>query len=557
MNKLKEKIAQAKSLNEDYVITYQDIVNQIDNENKKIDSIEDLVMVHVTDYMPKGRISSPLETHKEMQRYCEIDYGNGKKDQIPFIERSFRNTVHFCLNCQVTSHEFGNWDIRKYAVFIPMDKINGQIKGGREVDTYTIGGVNLSSESYILCPANEVQEMKKINPGVNIIGYEGQNVSLYVDTVISLLGYKVKQGGKTSWGNSDIHSDLDIDKVQKLFEKNNWPIIPHFYSEERQEESLNSSADMNIQILCNAASSLTNLETDNDIEQARYCFGSCIHDILVKKTAGQIIEIIKKQNGIDLSNTDLYAADAPLSFTGGKKSDHINSKEDYLKLRDAKYRYDEIIWHIADILSYKYLCQIRMQNLQKKATTTRLTADEQRAIDYEKLKGGYYDCITSDIGTRKLSSFKEKDYNDINQYCIEKLGYNSGAIVRNSNGNFILRTKYIFDRSQETDAILSSFLCDYLKHPSGEILSKYINTETGDIDLKLEFVSSPDLTVNDLAVQIMQRVQSLIDKYGSKKHQDKKNSESINEELQTLKSARDSLLSSRPDYNKTSENKIR
>lgn len=76
---------------------------------------------------------------------------------------SERNTVHMAMNDEVSSHMYGSWEDCKYAILIPMSDIqNSQIGYASCVDTFTKGSLKLSQNSWILCPIDEVEQMKKI-----------------------------------------------------------------------------------------------------------------------------------------------------------------------------------------------------------------------------------------------------------------------------------------------------------------------------------------------------------------------------------------------------------
>lgn len=60
-----------------------------------------------------------------------------EKDYNYFYKRE-RNTVHFAVNDEVASHEYGNWENSKYAVLIPFTDIpKEKISKVKSVDTFT------------------------------------------------------------------------------------------------------------------------------------------------------------------------------------------------------------------------------------------------------------------------------------------------------------------------------------------------------------------------------------------------------------------------------------
>ena len=64
------------------------------------------------------------------------------------------------MNDEVSSHMFGSWDNCKYAILIPFDDIpNEKIGRVAPMDTFTRGSIELSENSWILCPKNEVERL--------------------------------------------------------------------------------------------------------------------------------------------------------------------------------------------------------------------------------------------------------------------------------------------------------------------------------------------------------------------------------------------------------------
>lgn len=129
------------------------------NAQKKIESLSDLVMVHLTDYIPKdGIISSSKDAGVMGESILQI---GGQEFTIPVP--SERDTVHFCMNGEVSSHKLGDWSEMKYAIIVPLDKVDSQnIIGGMTVDTYTRGSFHIPQGSYILCPQTEMENINEL-----------------------------------------------------------------------------------------------------------------------------------------------------------------------------------------------------------------------------------------------------------------------------------------------------------------------------------------------------------------------------------------------------------
>lgn len=194
---VKEAIQLLKNNNLPIVLTNEDkyIIDRPREYEKN--GLDSLILVHKTRYIPSGSvIKSPLDakaTHDNVTFYIE-----GKKYEYDFKRK--RNTVHFAVNGEVSSHEFGEWDDCKYAVLIPFSDVpREQIKDGSPVDTYTDGSVKLTSNSWILCPKGEGERLKELNPEVQVLEYEGENVQNYASTFLTALGYRNEKIGKYQW----------------------------------------------------------------------------------------------------------------------------------------------------------------------------------------------------------------------------------------------------------------------------------------------------------------------------------------------------------------------
>lgn len=186
-------------------------------------SLKDLCMVHKTNYLPwdnvlKSVAASKVET-KETYKYP----GSEKEQEIVMAQS--RSSVHFSLNGEVGSHDYGNWETCRYGIITPFpeyDYERGNLLAANTEDTYFYYQYPLGQDSYILVPKEELEEAKRLNPQVNIIPYEGENVTGYLDAVVSFLGYKQEKVENHSWKNTE-----DKKLVSELFKKFNFAQHPH------------------------------------------------------------------------------------------------------------------------------------------------------------------------------------------------------------------------------------------------------------------------------------------------------------------------------------------
>lgn len=159
-----------------------------------------LIGVHKTKYAPTAnKIKSAKDANVEYKKDVTI---NGVEYEYSY--QATRDTVHMAINDEVSSHMYGSWDDCKYAVLIPIDDIpNTKIARAAPMDTFTRGSIDLSENSWILCPKNEVERLKIFNPKVHILGYEGENVQGFSQPFLTQLGYSAEDVGMWNWRNEE------------------------------------------------------------------------------------------------------------------------------------------------------------------------------------------------------------------------------------------------------------------------------------------------------------------------------------------------------------------
>lgn len=240
---LKEMYDKAIQEGRQFVLTEEMLDVGIKQIDKTIQSIDDLVMVHKTSYFPNKAIKTPLDTKKFAMKTinCKID---GEDREYKYPIRSYRNTVHFCLNGGVESHAYGRWDDIKYAILMPLSKNKDKIVGGTECDLFSLGSVPITDNAYILCPKEEIDKMKEANPTAHVIGYEGNSISQYVNIFLSnILGYKYKVPTLNSrrWDNG---RGIDAENVWKLMNDNGWELTDHNGSKWDINDHIQQSIDL-------------------------------------------------------------------------------------------------------------------------------------------------------------------------------------------------------------------------------------------------------------------------------------------------------------------------
>ena len=208
-----------------------------------------LIGVHKTKYSPTANmIKSAKDSNVEYKKSITI---NGTEYEYSY--KSARNTIHMAMNDEVSSHAYGSWDDCKYAVLIPFDDIpNEKIGRAAPMDTFTRGSIELSENSWILCPKNEVERLKIFNPKVHVLGYEGENVQGFSQPFLTQLGYRAEDVGMWSW--------LDDESAHQFYElmaKEGIKTGTHTYTYFHEDEQLLASI--------NQAVSLSKLLRDNHL----------------------------------------------------------------------------------------------------------------------------------------------------------------------------------------------------------------------------------------------------------------------------------------------------
>ena len=220
------KLLQEKGISP--VLNENDFSNTWKYEKPGVDNLEGLILVHKTDYAP---IDSKIKSTKESKSYVDETH-TIEGYQIPIRTYNSRNTVHFAVNGEVSSHFAGNWEDKKYAILIPFTDIpKEKYASVSPEDTYTIGGVNLTPNSWILVPKGEKEIVKKNNPNINVIEYEGQRVTKYADQLVKMLGYSIQSIDAHGWRDCEEHKKYTSNMI-----KHGFKLQTHSRSEQAYEE---------------------------------------------------------------------------------------------------------------------------------------------------------------------------------------------------------------------------------------------------------------------------------------------------------------------------------
>lgn len=189
-----------------------------------------LIGVHKTKYPPTANIiKSAKDAKVQFSDTVEI---NGVTYEYSYS--SPRDTVHMAMNDEVSSHMYGSWDTCKYAILIPFEDIpNEKIARVAPMDTFTRGSLDITENSWILCPKEEVKSLKAFNPKAHVLGYEGENVLGFSKPFLTQLGYRGEDVGMWSWSD-----DVSAKEFYELMEKENLKAGTHSHTYFHEDEEV-------------------------------------------------------------------------------------------------------------------------------------------------------------------------------------------------------------------------------------------------------------------------------------------------------------------------------
>jgi len=203
--------------------------------NKEIFSLNDIALVHATDYF---LVDGVIKTAKDSKVVYEMDYVMESGNEEKFKSYSHRDSLHFALNGKVDSHAYGNWDNRKYIIIDPIKHHLDSIHAISPQDTWTKGSIKLSSDSIVLVIEKEYDSLdKQLVENCNIIKYTGDSKKC-VEKMLLLLGYKPQEVGKDGWLENNYFGENA--SILTNYVAENCPdksAKPHFYSEEYKAEN--------------------------------------------------------------------------------------------------------------------------------------------------------------------------------------------------------------------------------------------------------------------------------------------------------------------------------
>lgn len=500
------------------VLTEEDknLLYSKDKSKKDYKNMNDFILVHKTDYIPEN---SRIKTSKEsgVKIKSEIKVGDRYYD---YYYQSERDTLHFAVNAEVADHEYGSWHECKYAVLLPFVSIPKEKIGvAAAQDTFSKGGVDLPDNAYILCPKGEKDIIKSMNPNVNIIEYDGANVSGYADALVKGLGYRQETCGKWGWINKENNRIFD-----DIMEREGFKVgIPHTYSESK----VNDDEKHNINKAVEKSKLMREknfIKCEDDLKKTYFV----VEDL--KKESFDILVERLQEEGIHLGDEsiafihNLYKLDMEQyneqNLINGvpdtEETAELLGKFNQLQKSDS-HAYDRGFktFYIRNITEYCILKEIGKDNLRVGKEQKTIEAEEKnRKILIKKMKDfkikkddegnilDEYENATVDEVTLKRKIIDEK-FNEINQK-INKNGYmvsdyRLGLIITNLEGEIekidhdlkgkehyhLSRTGYpLLDFKEKEDETVGEYLIRFEKYM--ECFSKYYNGEKVDENIKFD-----------------------------------------------------------------------
>ncbi len=249
-----------------------------------------LIGVHKTKYAPTANmIKSAKDSNVEYQKHITL---NGTEYEYSY--KSARDTIHLAMNDEVSSHLFGSWDDCKYAILIPfVDIPNEKIGRVATVDTFTRGSIELSENSWILCPKNEVEKLKIFNPKAHVLGYEGENVKGYSKPFLTQLGYRGEDVGMWNWADNE-----SAKQFIELMQKEGLKIGTHTYTYFHEDEEILSSINQAVALskllrdnhLITAPEDIENIMEQLSADDYYQSFGSILSNLCTKSDMVEDVE---------------------------------------------------------------------------------------------------------------------------------------------------------------------------------------------------------------------------------------------------------------------------
>ncbi len=342
-------------------------------------SKDSLITVHKTKYAPTDSvIRTAKDSNAQVTKEITI---NGVSYSYSYT--SGRDTVHTAMNDEVSSHMYGSWEDCPYSVMVPFKDIpNEKVGRAAPMDTFTRGNLDLTENSWILCPANEVEQIKAQNPNVNVLGYEGDSVLGYSQPFLTQLGYRAEDVGMWSWQDEESSRQFG-----SLVEKEGLKVGTHSFTYFHEDEELLTNV--------NRAVSLCNLLRDNNLLSNPKEIPGIASQLTGEHSFEAILRCIAERTG---AKEDLE----PQSIKGNGKGVEVFLDEMQKNGFVISPVYQEVLRNFCSVASSGEYSNIDQDKI---FTTTAKPTEEQLAV-IEQLKNSFK-AETYNLSDETISAFGE------------------------------------------------------------------------------------------------------------------------------------------------------
>lgn len=298
----------------------------------------DLVLVHLTDHFPKDGIVHP-RSHYEKNFY---------------EPGAARTTIHFTVNSaagEITGAE-ANWNDRKYAILIPLDKVKGRVQAFHPSDTFVIDDLELPEGSTVLVN-NDNKEIGETTTGKAAIvrvdyAQTGERLSGFQRAVYEQminLGYFPQRWGEYGWASPSWAQSMHTTEVLNEFCQRNQLPIPQRNSAIHENhwtgilEYLHFTADLAAQA-----------NDEQSFERTVYGAEQFLEDFkdIPTKQKLLLVDLLRKYRryfpGVDLTDLEKETKNVPFELT----QEELQEAEAKRKIVDLS-KDQEHLFHITNV----------------------------------------------------------------------------------------------------------------------------------------------------------------------------------------------------------------
>lgn len=474
---------------------------KINNEGKEIKSIDDLVLVHVTDYIPEGGIiHSPKDAGVKFQE--EFD---GVQYELP----SQRKTVHFTMNGDITGveHIGGSWQNKKYAIIIPLNLIDKEdFVGGLTVDFYSKDSFKIPEGAYILCSEEEKENIQKeVGEGINVIGVEGKYIDGYTSILLQNLGYK-NETIPADWG---WHNEKDNEAARKIIAQN-WKEEQHTLSSEMSDELINQDI-IRTSIIAKILKDKNKLDKNSidNIFCKHHYMGNSASIFLKDEYFGTLLQSLNEIAGINIPQSVI---DEIYDIKNGNITDqqmedsmeineYIKSKREHYGFEFFRKNNSQSQWIAENILRRRILGEIRLSQIQD-------LVEQNPNITFDELSEHFddiaYDYTTEDRRNEFLNSM-ELDLSEVDKkvLCSKELKELYSEINEIKD---IPYERLSEEQKEKANQFKKYYEGEYKKHFDGyRLTSRPMRDENGYLSTYMTIMRDD---FNNLTPEEMQKIQS-------------------------------------------------